>query len=310
MTRTTRPFCRQCGADRLDDLGRIPSASSFAGLPLPAPMDGGRLFQCTTCGLGFRHPVLTEEAYERLYASVPLGVWHTHQLRPDQERLLKRVAAELPAGDVLDVGCYDGSLLAAMGPQYRKFGVEASVAAGQLAAQRGVQVLATRIRDLAQIGQQFDCICAVDVIEHVHQPKDFLALLAASLRPGGSIFVSTGSLDSPEWRAAGGSYWYCGYADHISFICSAWAERVGKELGLQLGLAESYAYGPDVHDAAAKQKMRAQFHQVVRKSKFKAGLIGVLPAPWGNAPPRHSYGMPGVFEDHFLLSFKKPLGRH
>jgi SAM-dependent methyltransferase len=132
----------------------------------------------------------------------------------------------------LSVGCYDGVLLGTLGPKYRKFGVEASAAAAREAQRRGIDIVAPRIRDLAAVDHHFDVVCAVDVIEHVADPRAFVQMLVQRLAPGGTLIISTGSIDTPAWRFAGGGYWYCSYPEHISFISPAWATSVARELGL------------------------------------------------------------------------------
>ncbi|MFT8483076.1 MULTISPECIES: bifunctional 2-polyprenyl-6-hydroxyphenol methylase/3-demethylubiquinol 3-O-methyltransferase UbiG [Gluconobacter] len=45
--------------------------------------------------------------------------------------------------------------------------------------------------DLVEEGAEFDVVSALEVIEHVNDPQDFLHMLATLTRPGGMIAVST-----------------------------------------------------------------------------------------------------------------------
>lgn len=156
--------CRECGEAELIDLGQIADGREFAGQRLDPPLSGGRLWRCTRCGPGQRQPLQAAQFYEQLYASAPVGVWNSTGLRSDQRRVLKMLEQHYTGGDVLDVGCCDGSLLAALGPQWQRFGIEASVAAAAQARERGVTILGHRFSDLRGLGRTFDAIVAMDVM--------------------------------------------------------------------------------------------------------------------------------------------------
>jgi SAM-dependent methyltransferase len=284
-------------------MGRIPDAEVFAFMKLAQPMHGGSLYRCRDCGLGQRQPVLGADEYAALYARLPADVWTRSELRPDQRMVVERLARLLPAGgDVLDVGCYDGQLLAALPASYRRFGIEASAAAAEVALRQGVQIVGSRIADLAALTQRFDVICAIDVIEHVHDPKAFTQLLASRLRPGGHLILSTGNLDCEGWQFCGGRYWYSSNPEHISFISKTWAERAAPELGLKLDGCQTFSYAELARDAATLQRMRGHFRSAVRKSQFKTTLAGLATGSRRGVAPRTFFGVPGLFEDHLMLT--------
>ena len=115
------------------------------------------------------------------------------------------IGSRLAAGArVLDLGC--GAGIAAEAFARRGFdvlGVDASaeaIAAAEAhaadkahAVERGL-ALAYRCgaaEDLLAEGLSFDAVTALEVIEHVEDQAAFMALLAALVRPGGMVFVST-----------------------------------------------------------------------------------------------------------------------
>ncbi len=296
------PDCRQCGAPAPQDLGRIPEAAHFAGQPLPAPLPGGRLLRCRHCRLGFRHPVLAEEDYARLYTAAPAEIWAEAGLRTEHRLVVERLQALRPqGGEVLDLGCSDGLMLAALPAGWGRFGIEASEPAAAIARQRGVQVLGTRFADLPRLAQDFDAVCAIDVIEHVPDPLGLLRALAARLRPGGVLLVASGDLDSPAWQQAGGAYWYCAFGEHLSLISQPWAEAAAAELGLRLTAVQRYTYDPQPgHDAAELQRQRARFSRRVARNRLQQRLHR-----WSLQRDRVPAvcGVQGLFQDHLLLEF-------
>lgn len=300
--------CRQCGATELRDLGAIPSAASFAGQELEPPWPGGRLLACQHCALAFRHPLMPPDEYRRLYASAPAQVWSGDECRIDRLKVLQAVAAHAKSGTVLDIGCFDGSLLAALGPTYSKFGVEPSAAARAVAEARGVRVIADWIEDLRPGEWQFDVITLVDVIEHVPDPRALLLRLIRLLAPTGVVIVSTGSIDADAWRRAGGRYWYCGIPEHISFVGRAWAEHLARNEGLAALTSDLF---PHRRLPAEKREAGARIvKRGIEVSNLKLRLAALLPIDPSRKHPRHSFGEPGLFDDHVLIQFRFAHTRH
>ncbi|KAI7892602.1 S-adenosyl-L-methionine-dependent methyltransferase [Mucor mucedo] len=49
----------------------------------------------------------------------------------------------------------------------------------------------TTAEDIMEKGEKFDVVLAMEIIEHVNQPLDFLRTVAGLVRPGGDLFIST-----------------------------------------------------------------------------------------------------------------------
>lgn len=99
---------------------------------------------------------------------------------------------------LLDIGCGGGLLaepLARLGAQV--VGADAvarNIEVARLhAAQSGLQIdyRATTAEALAEAGEAFDAVLALEIIEHVADPQSFMDTCAALVRPGGPVIVST-----------------------------------------------------------------------------------------------------------------------
>jgi len=132
-----------------------------------------------------------------------------HRINPLQLRFIRdhacrafeRDAARLDclAGlRILDIGCGGGLLsepLARLGGEVVGADpAEANIAAARLhAADSGLEVdyRATTAEVLAQAGERFDVVLAMEVVEHVADVNLFVKLTAEMVRPGGLMIAAT-----------------------------------------------------------------------------------------------------------------------
>jgi SAM-dependent methyltransferase len=96
----------------------------------------------------------------------------------------------LPKGRLIDVGCGDGAYLdAAKQLGWQTLGIEFDPKSAKIAEKSGHQVIQGTYEALAAFQNEIDCIICSHVLEHVHDPKALLTLIANALKLGGvSIF--------------------------------------------------------------------------------------------------------------------------
>ncbi|CAN5446631.1 hypothetical protein BH10ACT3_BH10ACT3_14920 [soil metagenome] len=122
---------------------------------------------------------------------------------------LSQIVAELNGGDPtttwLDMGCGLGGSVryARAHTRLEAFGFDEGFAGDTLAAE-GVAHLTKD--DLATSQGRFDVITAIDVIEHVMDPVEFLEQIRDLLRPGGTLFLTTGNAEPYRDRVTTWSY--------------------------------------------------------------------------------------------------------
>ncbi len=208
----------------------------------------------------------------------------------------------------MDVGCFDGRLLEYLGVDYTWIGVEIHEEAARRARARGVDVLSSDFAKLSELNIDVDVALAIDVIEHSFDPKIFLASLAACVRPGGYVLVTTGNTAAPSWRLMRGLYWYCHIAEHLSFINPTWAENVAPQLGLEVQYMRLFSHAEGrasikqrVYETTANLILRFAPKVFALLRRFGAGGIDLDRYPGLELSP--TYWMSA--KDHMLVVFRK-----
>ncbi len=179
-----------------------------------------RVVQCSECELWYLSPRLNEAAmlahysddsyfegsngFNEGYSSYAL---QKKPLRATFKRFLKQLdSMGLTGGALLEVGCGYGYLLGEARPYFDKtVGTDFSSGAVERAKKLADIVYLGGIEALPE-GEKFDCIIAVEVVEHIYDPNQFVTQLAARLKPGGRLVIATPDMGS-WWRRVLGKYW-------------------------------------------------------------------------------------------------------
>jgi 2-polyprenyl-3-methyl-5-hydroxy-6-metoxy-1,4-benzoquinol methylase len=137
------------------------------------------------------------------------------------ERELRLFRGHCGGGDVLDVGCSSGAFLFQLNRRfpgsYRVVGTDASGAPLDYAESRGVTVVRGDFLQQNFGGRKFDAITFWAVLEHLLEPKAFLAKAASLLHPRGHCFVLVPNLGSLASRLLGARYRYV-YPQHLNYF--------------------------------------------------------------------------------------------
>lgn len=188
--------------------GRAPCPVCLRGSPVPVcravlyPGHERGISRCPDCGAAYYLPVPSGAEIARCYPPAYFGgffkqYWKDyHKGRAYAERL----SAWRPEGDLLDVGCALGTMLAGVRDhsRWRVRGLEFSPEAAALG--RGLNALRIESVPLAAApwpDGEFDCVHVNNVLEHESDPRSALLAAARLLRPGGrlELTVPNGPVD-------------------------------------------------------------------------------------------------------------------
>ncbi|TRW99702.1 bifunctional 2-polyprenyl-6-hydroxyphenol methylase/3-demethylubiquinol 3-O-methyltransferase UbiG [Paracoccus sp. M683] len=143
-----------------------------------------------------------------------------HMLNPTRlDYVVSRIAAQFGRDPraprpfeglrLLDIGCGGGLLsepMARLGADIvGADAVERNIAVASLhAEQQGLKIdyRATTAEALAEAGEQFDAVLALEIVEHVADPAAFVATCAALARPEGALIISTLNRTPKSFAAA------------------------------------------------------------------------------------------------------------
>lgn len=246
-----RKICICCGSD-VDMVGAIPPVITFAGRVLSRPLAGGELAHCPVCNVSFRFPQPDKASLDELYRQGTSDNWKDVPAdRVDWNISARWLFTHLnPNSSILDVGCFDGSFLNTIQKFKDRSGIEIHEEAGRKAQERGIKIVGKDFSDLNDIAQNFDAVTSFDVIEHAHNPLEFLKELVRLTKSGGTIILSTGNSDALSWKLEGSRYWYCTIGEHLAFINPKWCEVEGKRLGLEIKQVVKFSH---THSSLAKR---------------------------------------------------------
>jgi SAM-dependent methyltransferase len=201
----------------------------------------GDLYRCNDCGtvhqssaprgsdLHDRYRAMSDERY----------LQEEEGRRRHARRLLDVLAAYVPRGRLLDVGCGYGLMLdEARRRGYEVEGVELSVDGGRYARERlGLTVREFALEDGALdeelASERYDAVLAIDVLEHFDDPVAALDRLHALLAPGGALLIVTPDPSSLVARLAG-RRWWCYEPAHICLIPRKKVYELLRDLGLDV----------------------------------------------------------------------------
>jgi len=171
-------------------------------------------------------------AYERVSDSYFDSLENDPRFTQFYKRLEQLAKQHVSGGTILDVGCGDGVFLSSLSDDWSKRGVEPSASGASLAQKKNLDVACATLDSSKQY--EADLISALDVIEHVVDPHQFVDSFKRHLRPRGCVLLLTGDADSYPARIAGPQWSYLRWCGHISVFSGLGLRRLLESHGFEI----------------------------------------------------------------------------
>ena len=207
--------CDLCGSENITKItlslskhdgkiGFTPSASDF-GIFYP-------LAKCKDCDVIFSIINNKEVEIRRFYTESKDDIYlsQSAQRTLTGKAVLSHIKPFIPEnGRILDIGCSYGLFLqSARDSGLQVFGVELSKDACRHCTQSlGLNVYCGELEHATFHENFFDAIVAIEVIEHVDNPDNFIADIQRILKPGGILYLVTPNTQSLSGKLLGYRWW-------------------------------------------------------------------------------------------------------
>lgn len=238
-------LCPACSGTRHESLGSCRLAAT-AQSPEVVGLNrlAGPLFRCRTCDLIFRDPMPDAESLAKAYRSIPVGSWT--YCEPEHWTLSRNAIQNLaPNRAVLDVGCFRGDFLQFLGSGFQRFGIEPNPEAAAVARDHGIEIIGESAeQDFTTYQGRFGTIVLMDVVEHLHRPRDVLHAMKQLLAPHGLLILLTG--DSCTWpvRISLPNYWYMKFPIHLVQLGDRHVRWLERDLRMERCAWRMVAHAP------------------------------------------------------------------
>ena len=223
------------------------------------------LERCAGCGfVAYRRasPDQIASLYDDAYftgAEYPDYLGQADALRRSMRRHLRQMRRSIqPGGSLLEIGCAYGLFLdEARGLFDRVVGVDICEAPVRHAREQfGLDARLGDIRNLNLEAGSFDVVCMWDTLEHLPTPDAFLRRARELLRPGGTLFVTTGDLGSLNARIRGAGWRQIHPPTHLSYFSRGTICALLRRLGFEVTRVETAAYYHTAYNVLAALRMR------------------------------------------------------
>jgi 2-polyprenyl-3-methyl-5-hydroxy-6-metoxy-1,4-benzoquinol methylase len=159
--------------------------------------------------------------------------------------------APAPGGTIAEVGCGYGSLLPLLQQQgYRASGCDPSPHAVQFCQRRGLDVVLGSAPGL-RLGGPFDALITQHVIEHVADPRAFVAELVGLTRAGGVVAIVTEDAWNAQYvwerlrpRLLGRPPAFHTSSDHTYVFSASHLATLLRDAGCEDVRTASFSYAP------------------------------------------------------------------
>lgn len=174
----------------------------------------------------------------------------------ERVQLLQDHCGDLSDKSVIDVGCGDGIFLSVAKKYFRHcVGTDFSKHLCDFTRERtGLPIYQSSLEELPE--KDFDCVTSFDVIEHVHQPVEYMKDINQIMKPGGHLLIYTPNFDSFSIKVMQEDSQLLDGSEHILLFNHASLKKIGEMTGFKIVHTETR--GLDIHSIMSYQNFKGK----------------------------------------------------
>ena len=205
--------------------------------------------RCRSCASLFVSPRPSAEQFHHFYQASPSSEYWAKEFfpvvaearrekifRPRVHELLKLCEAKnLQIRQIVDVGAGYGIFLEEWRervPEAELIAVEPSPELASVCRSKGLTVHESVLEEVDASNIQADLAVCFEVLEHVHNPYEFLTKMVRLVRPGGYLLISTLSIDGFDLQLLGAQSDQISPPHHINFLSVDGMRLLFRRLGM------------------------------------------------------------------------------
>lgn len=236
--------CPLCHADQYktvylskEELQQSPQVLNY-DIADNVPKQPLRVVKCLVCTYVYANPQPTPDTLQQMYATMTTETYTQEQENRQKaaNKVLDTIEKHKPSkGRILDIGCSTGILLQqAKERGWDPYGVELSEQAHSYATQT---LKLPHIHNIDFLKADFenyffDAIVLTDVIEHLPDPRKYIAKMKQLLHPDGCIYITTPNVRSWAHRLLKHKWWGIQLA-HLHYFSAQTLQQMLASEGLK-----------------------------------------------------------------------------
>jgi 2-polyprenyl-3-methyl-5-hydroxy-6-metoxy-1,4-benzoquinol methylase len=244
---------------------------------------GYHIVRCKICDLVYVNPRNTPEELRKFYDEAYHEFIDHDPLKCSKAKLITKRLLKYSSGNkLLDIGCSTGTFLNEAKQEFNVTGLElASWSADFARKTYNLQIVNTTLSEAKFPDHTFDIITFFELIEHIHNPFDFLREVNRILCPGGIIALSTGNVDSLDALLQRSAWYYYAPQFHLYYFSLKTLSTLLKKCGFKtvkitgseaLSFFDMLSLYPIYrHQSLFARQIAAKIHV----GQFSTGCIGI-----------------------------------
>lgn len=242
--------------------------------------------QCPRCSFVWIDPFLSDEGLAKFY-SEHYFIDHENPEDADKRDRMYEIDRDfleevIPGGKLLDVGCGGGFFLMKFSQKWEKCGIEFDDKAASHGRQAfGMDIRTGTFSSSCFPASYFDCVMMRGAIEHVPDPKTYVAEAARVLKPGGFLYITaTPNVDSFSARIYREKWNQFKPLEHIYYFSPKTLDLLVGAFGF-VRVKSGFHYLETPYADIEKDHLRVS-EDFQKIQQGRRGEVATSPAFWGN----------------------------